>query len=200
MGLLKSQREALIGMVLGDAYLQPTGKRNARLRLEHSVKQKDYIFYKYELLKNMMQRKPKFIKRFNPHWKKHYSYYRLQSHSSPIFGKFRRWFYPEGKKRIPINIKGLLKTPLSLAIWYMDDGYYYHRDECIFLYLSDYPAQDIQRLKETLEENYDLLAKYKKRKKSERYLFFNKEETKKFIRIVRPHIIPLFDYKLPLTP
>jgi hypothetical protein len=57
----KKQREILIGTILGDGYLQKTGKRNARLKLEHSEKQKDYIFWKYEELKNLMQDRPKRI-------------------------------------------------------------------------------------------------------------------------------------------
>jgi Ni,Fe-hydrogenase I cytochrome b subunit len=75
----KRQKEILIGTILGDGYLQKTGKRNARLKLEHSERQRDYLWWKYEQLRNLMQDKPKRIERYNPIWKRTYVYYRCQS-------------------------------------------------------------------------------------------------------------------------
>lgn len=201
MGLLKKQRESIIGMILGDAYLQPTGKRNARLRLEHSTKQKDYIFWKYELLKNFMQSKPKLYKRYNPRWKKEYYYYRCQTHSSPIFGRLRKRFYQNSRKTIPENIEVLLKSPLTLAIWVMDDGYLYKRDKHLFIYLPPYTEEEISRLREALKKNFGLESKYGEKKKGkERFLWFDKRNTQHLIEIIKPHLIPSFKEKLLLTP
>lgn len=200
MGLLKVQRLALVGMLLGDGYLQPTGKRNARLRVEHSLKQKDYIFWKYEIFKNYMQSKPKLLKRFNPRWKKWYTYLRCQSHSSPIFGKYRRLFYDENnRKKIPQNIKNLLKHPLSLAVWIMDDGYLYRRDNHLFIYLPPYTQKEIELLKAALKDNFDVEAKYRE-KKSERFFYFDKKNTKKILEIIKPHLIPSMKEKFLLAP
>ena len=44
-------KSAIIGMILGDGYLQKTGEKNARLRLEHGYKQKEYLLWKTEKLK-----------------------------------------------------------------------------------------------------------------------------------------------------
>ena len=197
MGLLKVQRLVLIGTLLGDAYIQPVGKRNARLRLEHSIHQKDYIFWKWEVFKNYMQSRPKLIKRYNPRWKKWYSYYRCQSHSSPIFAKYRRLFYEDNRKRIPQNIKTLLKAPLTLAVWFMDDGYFYKRNKHIFIYLPKYKFEEIELLRRALKENFGLQAKYKEKKKgAERYLWFDKTESEKLLRIIEPHLLPSFKSKL----
>src|SRR3990167_10343837 len=116
-GLGKKQREVLIGLVLGDGFLQATGKTNARLRLEHSAKQKSYLEWKYEVLKNFMQAPPKHIERVNPVWQRTYEYYRCQTHASPYLGKLRRLFYNGNRKVIPENIQSLLKAPQSLAVW-----------------------------------------------------------------------------------
>jgi hypothetical protein len=98
----KRQKEILIGTILGDGYLQKTGKRNARLKLEHSERQRDYLWWKYEELKNLMQDKPKRIERYNPVWKRTYVYYRCQTHSMPILGRLKRRFYDEqGRKAHP---------------------------------------------------------------------------------------------------
>ena len=35
-----TQKQILYGTILGDGYLQKTGEKNARLRLEHGEKQK----------------------------------------------------------------------------------------------------------------------------------------------------------------
>ncbi len=201
MGLLKSQREIIIGMILGDAYIQPTGKRNARLRLEHSVKEKEYIFWKYKTLKNMMQAQPKLIKRFNPFYKKQYSYWRCQSHSSPIFGKLRRKFYSDDRKIVPDNIKSLLKSTLTLAVWCMDDGYFYKRDKHFFLYLPPYTKEEVKKLKESIEENFDLHPEFKiKKKGSEMYFLFNKKEKDKLMSIIMRHLLPLFKERFSSNP
>lgn len=44
------------------------------------------------------------------------------------------YFYPERKKIIPHNIQSFLHDPLSLAVWFMDDGY--KRSDCNALRLG----------------------------------------------------------------
>ncbi|MFN3977006.1 MAG: LAGLIDADG endonuclease [Aquificaceae bacterium] len=196
----KRQREILIGTILGDGYLQKTGKRNARLKLEHSERQKDYIFWKYEELKNLMQDKPKRIERYNPIWKKSYVYYRCQSHSMPLLGRYKRYFYDEkGKKRIPENIEALLKAPLSLAVWYMDDGHYYPRDGVAYIYLPKYSEEDLQRLLRALEKNFDLKPKviYKR---GYPCIYFPRQETEKLMEIIKPWMPDFMKYKTPPDP
>jgi hypothetical protein len=191
----KRQREILIGAILGDGYLQKTGKRNARLKLEHSEKQKDYIFWKYEELKNLMQDRPKRIERFNPRWGKTYVYYRCQTHSMPLLGRYKRYFYDEGgKKRVPENIEKLLRSPLSLAVWYMDDGHYYARDGVGYIYLPKYSPEDLERLLGALKNNFGLEPKLIK-KKGYPVLYFPREEFEKLMAIIKPHVPDFMKYK-----
>ncbi|MBL7159087.1 hypothetical protein ISS85_01290 [Candidatus Microgenomates bacterium] len=194
--MTKRQKQIVIGTILGDAYLQKTGKENARLRLEHSIKQKDYIFWKYKELEKYMQDKPKKLVRFNPVFKKEYTYYRCQSHSSPIFGKLRRKFYLDNKKVIPSDIKHLLNESLALAVWYMDDGYYYHRDNIAFIYLSNFDKNSSNLLLEVLEKNFNLFPILKTKKKGKN-LVFTVSDTKKLIEIIKNSIITSMRYKLP---
>lgn len=201
MAMTKRQEDIVIGIILGDGYIQPTGKRNARIRLEHSVKQKDYIYWKYGILSKMMQSKPRLLKRYNPIWKKLYSYYRCQSHSSPIFGHYRQIFYQNNKKSIPKNIGTFLKSPITLAVWYMDDGYLYHRDKSAYIYLNRYSEDELRYLLMALENNFGLIPRIL-RKKKEKYpcLYFNVLQTEKLLKIVRPFIIPCFNNKILPTP
>jgi hypothetical protein len=185
---------------MGDGFLQGTGKFNARLRLEHSAKQKDYIFWKYEMLKDLMQSRPKLIKRFNPIWKKSYSYYRCQTHSGPYLGRLKRVFYKDSRKIVPDNIAVLLNSPFSLAIWYMDDGYLYRQDKSAYLYLSCYSKDEILLLGEALEKNFALHPTVKIKKGKYACLCFNVDQTQRLLKIIQPYIIPALKYKLLLTP
>ena len=123
--MIKIEKALVIGSILGDGFLQKTGKNNARLRLEHSLKQEDYLLWKIRILDNYFQSKPQYLERNNLKFGKSYQYVRAQSYSGSEFGKLSKSFYKDGEKVIPKNIQNLLKDPLSLAVWFMDDGYYY---------------------------------------------------------------------------
>jgi hypothetical protein len=196
----KRQKEILIGTILGDGYLQKTGKRNARLKLEHSERQRDYLCWKYEQLRNLMQDKPKRIERYNPVWKRTYVYYRCQTHSMPILGRLQRYFYDEqGRKRIPENIAQLLKSPLSLAVWFMDDGHYYSRDGSAHIYLPRYSDEEIERLVTALVQNFGLKPKVVW-KKGYPCLYFPREETERLMAIIKPWMPACMRYKTPPDP
>lgn len=183
-------------MILGDVYLQKTGKRNARIRLEHSEKQKDYLVWKASFFPEFFQGKPRLIRRFNPVYKKTYSYVRWQSNSSPEIGKFQKNFYFFGRKIIPKNLLTILFDPLSLAVWYMDDGYIYHRDKVAYIYLAKYPPKELEILLQTLKKNFRLSPKLKMKKTGNVVLVFPVEETKKLLDLVSPYIIPVMAKKL----
>lgn len=197
--MTQTQKNVLIGMILGDAYLQKTGKLNARLRLEQSSKQKEYLEWKVSLLKNYFQSKMQVLKRTNPVWNKTYEYVRLQSTSSSELGKLQRIFYKDSVKIIPITINTLLKHPLSLAIWFMDDGYYYFRDRMAYLYIPNFDEESIQNLLLACKSNFALLPVCKQKKKG-RVLIFNVSETQKLMKLITPFIIPSMRYKISLDP
>jgi len=69
--MTQKQKEVLIGMILGDAYLQKTGSNNSRLRLEHGALQEEYLGWKVNIFKNYFHTKIQFLERYNPVWKKH---------------------------------------------------------------------------------------------------------------------------------
>lgn len=194
--MTKREQNIVIGCVLGDGYFQKTGERNARLRLEHSEKQRHYIFWKWQELKRYMQDRPKRILRFNPVWKKTYAYYRCQSHASPTFGNLQRIFYDARRKRIPKTIQSLVRDPLALAVWYMDDGYYYRRDRTAYLYLSRVAMEEEKRLHDTFRSNFHLHPVLERKKDGNMNFKFPVKETRKLIHILAPHVIPSMRYKL----
>jgi len=152
LSLSKEQKSILFGIILGDGYLQKTGKKNARLRLEHGKDQKEYLLWKVRKLGKIFQGRPKYLERIHPSTKRKYCYWRHQSQSAPFLGKLRKIFYPEGKKIIPEKLERYL-SPLTLAVWFMDDGYYYLRDKCGYLYLGNIARfEEIQYLNSSKTE------------------------------------------------
>lgn len=201
MYLTKKQEAILFGLIFGDGYLQPTGLSNARLRIEHSAKQKEYVDWIYDNLKDLVGSSPKFLERIHPISKAKYQYYRLQGNSSPLLGKLRNQFYDNNTKVVPQNLARYLKSPLTLAVWYMDDGYYYNRDRMSFIYLPKYSQSDLARLTQHLYSGFKLSARWHcSTSKRSCHLSFSVTDTVKLKMIVDQYIIPSMRYKLPLTP
>lgn len=201
MKLSKTQKEIVYGLVLGDAYVQATGASNARLRLEHSAKQEEYMRWLYQELRNLFAKPPDFLQRIHPQTKRMNSYLRLQSQSSPWFGALRKKFYDQnGKRRVPEDFEKFL-SGRTLAIWYMDDGCYYKRDKSAHIYLPKYTAEEIGRLKQAFERRFSITAKvYCRPDRKSCQITINGDDIKKFRLLIEPYIIPSMRYKIPLTP
>lgn len=199
MKLTEEQEAAIIGMILGDAYLQKTGSQNARLRLEHRADHKDYLVWKTNLLPGLFQGRPTFLKRIHPITKKTYSYVRQQSNSSPLLGAFRKLFYPRDKKNIPDNLAKLLKSNIALAIWYLDDGYYYPRDKCAYIYLGRVSRHEAEIASHAIKNSFDLTNKILDKKQKGFVLYFSYSEIVKLKAIVGKYVVPIMAYKINFT-
>ena len=195
MVLSQSQKSVLFGVILGDGYLQKVGKKNARLRLEHGHKQKEYLLWKVRFLQPLFQGKPKYLERIHPKTKKRYRYWRHQSQSSPYLGKLREIFYPVGIKTIPENLEKYLNS-LMLAVWYMDDGYYYQRDKCSYLYLGNLSQKEAATVSRVILEKFGIKTRIKKKKKGYA-IYFPSFEVLKLKSLIKGHIIKSLNYKLP---
>lgn len=195
MKISSVQKDILIGTVLGDGYLQKTGEKNARLRLEHGAAQKEYLLWKVKNLQQFFQGAPKYLERVHPISGQTYKYWRHQSQSGPFLGKLRKLFYRDSIKKIPENIEKLL-TPRSIAVWYMDDGYYYARDKCSYLYLGNVMREDAQRVCEALQTKFNLNCRTLVKKKGFA-VYFPPSEVIKLKFLLSNYIIDLFKYKFP---
>lgn len=197
MRLTKEQEAAIIGMVLGDGYLQKTGKKNARLRLEHKADHKDYLIWKAGILPNLFQGKPTFLKRIHPITKKTYSYVRQQSNSSPILGKFRDIFYVNNKKIIPEDIDRLLKTDIAFAIWFLDDGYYYFRDNCAYLYLGKVSRHGAEIASQAIFNKFNIENRVLDKKNKGFAVYFPPKSQESIKIILKKYTPSIMAYKIP---
>jgi len=195
ISLTREQNSVLFGMILGDGYLQKTGRLNARLRLEHGYRQKEYLLWKIKKLQPIFQGRPKYLERIHPLTKKTYKYWRHQSQSTPYLGKLRRIFYPNGKKKIPDNFEKYI-NPLMLAVWYMDDGYYYQRDKCSYLYLGNISREEANIVSSTMLKKFGIQTKAKQKKRGFA-IYFPHSQVEKLKLLIKGYIINQFNYKLP---
>ena len=197
MILTKIQQSALAGMILGDGYLQSTGERNARLRLEHKADHKDYLIWKTKLLPQLFQGNPVFLKRLHPISKKTYSYVRQQSNSSPVLGGLKRIFYPHGKKIIPNNLEKFLLNDISLAIWYFDDGYYSRRDNSVYIYLGRVSRKEAEIASKVIENRFGIKNAILDKKEKGFVIYISPGKLKDFFGKIREYAIPIMNYKIP---
>lgn len=192
------QKEFLVGCLLGDGRLESrSGGKSARLRIHHGEKQKDLIFWKYEIMRNLVSAAPKKIlcgKTLHP-FKVYYSWY-FHTLTLQELGVMYRDFYQENKKILPENIANML-TPIGLAIWLMDDGCY--DDRAIILNTQNFSLKEQETLKGVLQRKFGLHAGINKDRSNFR-LRIVKEDFPILKRIVSHYVIPSMRYKIvPVT-
>ncbi len=183
-------------MVLGDAYLQATGEKNARVRLEHQADHEEYLVWKTRLLPQLFQGKPVRLRRVHPGTKRTYLYVRQQSNATPYVGALRRLFYPNGTKRIPADLPKLLKSDIGFAVWFYDDGYYFVRDQAYYLYLGRVTREDARIAQHTLRQNFHLATTILDKKQKGFVLYFPASERTKVSTILQKYIVPVMKYKI----
>ena len=149
--MTERQKQTLVGMLLGDAHLErQRGALTARLKIEHSLAQKAYVDWKYNEWRDWVRTPPKARVRRN----------RLGTSSTNIgfttlshdeFERFRLAFYRNGRKVIPVDLQ---LTPLSMAVWFMDDGSR-KSSQCRGLYLNtqSFTPSEVELLREVMRRD-----------------------------------------------
>lgn len=190
--LTKRQHLILIGKILGDGFLEKNG-RFTRLKIGHSEKQKEYVFWCHKEFNNFTTKKPHFIRVASQYRK--VGQYRFSTFSSAIFDRYRKMFYQNRKKIIPNSIKELLKDPLTLAVWYMDDGYKRTDNSGLYLCTSSFSQPEHNLLQDSLYENFGIETNIHFAGGYAR-LHIPARHKREFCSIVRPHVVSSLDYKL----
>lgn len=198
MQLSKRQKEILIGTILGDGHLEKNGC-NVRLRVDHTENQKNYLEWMYLEFKDFVSSVPRLIKEIDKRTGKIYKRWHFSTYSLNIFNIYRNMFYKGKEKVIPENINEIIKSPLSLAVWYMDDGY--KRNDCNALRLStdSFQLQEQKLLQKCLKNNFGVESKLHKKGKSWN-IYIPSLEAKHFCKIIKSFIVPEMSYKISLTP
>lgn len=192
LNLTDRQRAIIIGKVLGDGCLEKNGNYT-RLKIDQGKKQKDYVFWLYRELSSLAPSKPYTIEvrskeRKDIHW-------RFATYSNPAFDSFRLIFYGKQKKHVPININQLLKEPISLAVWYMDDGYKRTDHSGLYLCTSAFNKTDNCLLQNCLERNFGLHSNIHYAGGYPR-IHLPAKYSGKFCQLIKPFVLESLFYKL----
>lgn len=109
----KEARNLIIGMSLGDGYINPNGY----LSMRHCIKQKEYIEWKKSKLNSMGINTTEVYEVKN----NGYGVYELRTYNNKYMKLYRKILYTPKKNIANRKLLNRL-SPLELAIWYMDDG------------------------------------------------------------------------------
>lgn len=187
--LTEFERSIIIGSILGDGYLRIIpGRKNAFLEINHSIKAKEYVDYKYNSLKRLCESTPK--ERPNNENRVAYRFFTKQHKD---LTDFYEMFYKNNRKIIPKNLE---LNPIIVAVWYMDDGSKC-RDRDIYLNTQQFSIQDQKRLV-TLLRKIGIKSRLNKDKKYYRIRIM-KESIGKFMEMIDPYVISSMRYKLVMT-
>ncbi|TSC83653.1 MAG: hypothetical protein G01um101417_464 [Parcubacteria group bacterium Gr01-1014_17] len=187
--LTQFQRSLIVGTILGDGYVRIVpGRKNAFLEINHSYSQREYVKWKYEMLKNIVRGMPK-LRRGNG---KRLAY-RFYTRALPEITELYQNFYQSGTKIVPL----LKLDSVILAIWYMDDGSRC-RSSDVYLNTQQFSIADQEKILKMLDD-IGLKASLNRDKTYWR-IRFKKISIPLLIEKIQPYIIPSMYYKIGLKP
>lgn len=192
------QQEIVFGTLLGDGYLRATnGKcRNCSysLALCHGEKQLDYLKWKFREFEAFVTTKDFLVNTRS--FRGNAPTYSFSTISHPFLNEAHKICYANhGKKDITADWLSRL-TPLSLAVWYMDDGSLNKRYHTIVLCTNSFSPEGQRLAVDFFREKYNIHAVLEPRRNHQTVLRINASESRKFMEIVSPHVPPCMDYKL----
>ena len=196
--LSEFQMTVLRGTLMGDgAISESKNGLGARFRYTHCAAQREYADWKASLFGNIES--SRFVRKdevvtydFTP---------------MPELGELRRSMYVDGKKVLDDDYFKSL-TPLSLALWYMDDANFCVRSKGlqnrtegltgrITICVEAMEAKTRERLVSYLADTWGVHARLKESGATKKWiLVFTNPESAKFQAIIAPYVHPSMEYKL----
>lgn len=193
--LTKRQKEILIGLLLGDGHVEQLYTLAlGRLKVEHSNVQKEYVDWLYNEFKPWIRMKPR--ERTIISFGKVQQRYEFCTYGHTILGDFQERFYRNRKKLVPNNIANDI-TPLSLAVWYMDDGSIKSkRHKGVFLNTQGFTEADVSKLQKILKHKFGIES-ITRREKNGKQIYLGGHAGEEFCKLIYPYVIPSMRYKIP---
>lgn len=214
MKFTEKDKSVLIGLSIGDGYVG-LENNSAVIRINHSVKQKEYCAFKAKLLHSVFGGND--IKVHNGIGKYHTfingekvvkTTPRVWIQKKSISCKWlRELLYPNGKKKITREVLNLL-TPQEIALWWLDDGNINFTKSgngypCVQLYWSTFCSEEeAKTIHDYFKEVWNITWKYRvydKRSPGMFSLNCAKTEGEKFLALFRDYVrekIPSMAYKV----
>ena len=187
--LTQKEESIIIGSTLGDGYLRiVSGRKNALFEINSSIREKEYVDWKYQALKRIVITPPR---RRKGNGKR--VAYRFSTRQHPDLTKIYQKFYCDRKKFIP----EFQLNPLIIAVWFMDDGSKTYNSYYLNAQGFDYPSQE--KLVRMLKEQYGIKSSLNRDKIYYR-IRIRTESAGTLRELINPYVIPTMKYKLGETP
>lgn len=177
------QMAILTGSLLGDGYIHPLGK----ICFEQSEQQKSYLLWKYEELKDFAYPKIAKVSRIdkrNDHTSNSYRFFLKQ-----YFRSWRQVWYPKDIKTIPDNI-GQWFTPLSLAVWYMDDGHLFKGKQALIA-SECFTREDLLKMT-NIFHSWGIEVELRTNNR----MWILQSSVNNFMKLISPYIVDSMKYKI----
>jgi hypothetical protein len=185
--LSEVQHQLVIGTLLGDGSMRC--KTNALLEINHSAKQRSYVDWKYRQLADLVATPPK-VRRGNAGR----TACRFVTRSLPALTPYYRLFYADGRKSAP----DLELAPLTMAVWFMDDGC--RSRTAVYLNTQQFDRSSQEMLLRLLREQWSIEGALNRDKQYHR-IRLTVDGTKRLANLIEPFMLPELKYKLPhVTP
>ena len=190
-----------IGSLLGDGHLEKRKQGNGtRIKFEQSSKNVEYLMWFHSYLSQRgycNTNKPKLKKRIRKNGVIYY-HYTINSFTFSSLNWIHDMFYKEieGKyiKIIPLNIEQFL-TPISLALWFMDDGSKLGKGAKIAT--NCFTKTELEKLCKTLKNKFNLTVTVHSGGINKGYtLYISSSSMSTFSKIIKPYMLPSLYYKL----
>ena len=184
------QKDVLIGTVLGDGYLRPSRSgKAARLQICHKAAAKKYVDWKYQIFKNLVFSKPRNQVQNNS--------LRFTTISHPDLLEYLKCFYANCFKSIPKNVCDILKSSLSLAVWFMDDGNGYLNSYALRISTYGFGLEGNLLLQNCLTKNFGVQTNLKRDVKGyQLYIPTSDGSALRFKNLIIPYVLPSMRYKI----
>jgi len=188
------QEQLIYGSLLGDGCLE-TSHVNASFNVAHCLAQKDYVLYKYQILRNFVSECGiSEGARLDERTLKEYYHCIFDTVQRRVFTDILPLFYhfDEDKKKIKyINDEVLNKLDeRGLSFWFMDDGW--KSGNQLGISTECFTDPDLNKIVSYFKNKWDIQAVID----TGRRIVFKKINAFLFQSLISPHIIPLFSYKL----
>jgi hypothetical protein len=181
--------------MLGDGHLEFNGYRGTRLQVKQAETKKEYVFWLYRHFAH--------ITKTPPQQRSDTRQWYFGTRFCEDLEVVRRRFYRNGRKVVPSAIEALFDTPVTLAVWFMDDGRLDFREKSHYAYhisTDSFTETSVRRLQALLKKRFGIVAKvYLSRCRGKQYvkLYIGKAGRDAFRVAVAPYLLNCFRYKAP---
>jgi hypothetical protein len=199
--LTSRQKEIILGSLLGDGSLRKA-PLNSSFCKKQCVKYKEYVEWHIKELFPFSKKidtlystdKPIANKTGIAERKKvprYLSAYAVRTCQHPIFTEIRRKWYPKGKKIVPRDIE---LTPLSVAVWFCDDGNNNWKNREARIFTQSFTKKEANFLRMLFVKQFGIKPKIhiivsNKTGKKQPYLKFNSDAYDALIHLVKPYVV-----------